>query len=128
MANLSVRLFGPGVLTLDGEPIRPHSAKTLALLAFLAVESAHPHTRAKLAALLWGGYAEAAGKQSLRQALYSLKTFARKSLHDCLHAEHELVRFAPGAGADIDVHRFLTCVHGSDREQWVEAAALYRAP
>jgi DNA-binding SARP family transcriptional activator/Tfp pilus assembly protein PilF len=128
MATLSVRLFGPGILTLNGKSIWPHSTKAVALLAFLAAESDRPHTRSKLAGLLWGRASDASSRQSLRQALYSLKTFADGVLDDCLETGHELVRFTPRAAVEVDVHRFLACVGAAESERWREAAALYRAP
>lgn len=128
MPNLSVRLLGPGVLTFDGEVIRAHSGKALALLAFLAVETDRPHARPKLAALLWGNSSDAAGKQSLRQALYSLRTLAGGALQHRLHTEHELVWLEAGANVEIDVQRFMISVQGSRSELWREAAALYRGP
>jgi DNA-binding SARP family transcriptional activator len=73
MNVLSVTLLGPGELALDGSVLRVHSAKTLALLAFLALEADRPHTRARLAALVWSDAPEPAARQSLRQALYSLR-------------------------------------------------------
>lgn len=100
MANLSLTLFGPGVLSLDDQIIRLHSAKTLALLAFLAIESDRPHHRARLAELLWGHCSDASARQSLRQALYSLKTVAGGRLHSCLDTNHELVRFASDPGRE----------------------------
>jgi DNA-binding SARP family transcriptional activator len=53
--------------------VRLHSAKTLALLAFLTLEPDTSHSREKLAALLWGDSPESRARQSLRQALYSLR-------------------------------------------------------
>jgi DNA-binding SARP family transcriptional activator len=128
MANLSVRLLGPAVFALDGKTIRPHSTKAMALIAYLAIENDRPHAREKLAGLLWGDASAASSRQSLRQALYSLKTFADGMLNDCLETDHELVRFTPRAAVEVDVHRFLACVDDADSRRWREAAALYRAP
>ena len=73
MERLTLRLLGPGVLAIDGRSLRPHSAKALALLAFLVVESDRPHGRDGLTELLWGPWSAASSKHSLRQALHSLK-------------------------------------------------------
>lgn len=128
MAHLSLHLLGPGVLALDGQALRPHSAKTLALLAFLVLESDRPHPRERLAALLWERLPEASARQGLRQALYSLKQLAGGRLQASLDASHDWVRFTPGAGIEVDVHRFLDGVRAADIDQWRAAAALYRAP
>jgi len=71
--RLEVRLLGSPSLASDGSPVRLHSAKTLALLTYLSVESGRVHSREKLAGLLWGESSEARARQSLRQALYSLR-------------------------------------------------------
>jgi DNA-binding SARP family transcriptional activator len=128
MTMLSVTLFGPGELALDGAILRVHSAKTLALLAFLAIESDRPHTRARLAALVWSEAPEPAARQSLRQALYSLRRVGAGRLGTLAGLAAEQVRLAPHPDLRIDVVRFLACVQGTDVDAWSEAAALYRAP
>jgi len=129
MTAMTVSLLGPGVLAADGVVVRTHSAKTLALLCFLVLESDRPHSRARLAELLWEGLPETSSRQSLRQALYSLRTIAGGSLNACLRIEPDWVEFASQVqGAPIiDVHRFLAGVHSADEAQWRIAAALYRA-
>lgn len=128
MPSLEIHLFGPGVLTVNGQPIRPHSLKAMALLAFLAVESERAHSRAKLAALLWGEATEPAARQSLRQALYSLRTLGVGSLHDSLNVDPDNARFRPRPEVFVDVARFVTCVSSADVGAWRKAATLYRAP
>jgi DNA-binding SARP family transcriptional activator len=128
MNVLSVTLLGPGELALDGSVLRVHSAKTLALLAFLALEADRPHTRARLAALVWSDAPEPAARQSLRQALYSLRRVGAGRLATLPGLEAEQVQLAPHPEVRIDVQRFLDCVNGTDPDAWLEAAALYRAP
>ena len=131
MSPLTLRLFGPGTLTVGGTVVRTHSARVLALLAYLVVESDRPHARSWLAELLWDGATEASGRQGLRQALYSLRTLGEGRLGDCLRVEPDGVRFdrpPAGAGIDIDVTCFLAAVGSTDETLWREAATLYRAP
>lgn len=128
MSVLQLHLLGPGELSLEGRPVRLHSERTLALLAFLALESDRPHTRARLAALLWGDLGEGAARQNLRQALYSLRGVAEGRLGAALQADHDLVRLVPEAPLQVDVLRFLDAVGGTDEAQWTVAALLYRAP
>lgn len=128
MVVLQLRLLGPGELSLDGRPVRLHSERTLALLAFLALESDRPHTRARLAALLWGDLGEGAARQSLRQALYSLRGVGQGQLGAALRGDHQLVRLLPDAQLRIDVHDFLEAVGHAEEAQWSAAAMLYRAP
>jgi tetratricopeptide (TPR) repeat protein len=129
--KLTLRLFGPGVLMADGVVVRTHSARTLALLAFLVLEPGRPHARTRLIEMLWEGLPEASGRQSLRQALYSLKTVADGRLASCLQIEPEWVQFiapAKDSPVDIDVHHFLVTVCGTDERQWSEASTLPVAP
>ena len=73
MATLALRLCGDVVLTSDNAAVDPPlGSKTLALLAFLALESGR-HTRHEVTALLWGEYPEEKAKASLRQALTHLE-------------------------------------------------------
>ncbi|MEO6407410.1 MAG: tetratricopeptide repeat protein [Burkholderiaceae bacterium] len=131
MAHLTLQLFGPGVLKLAGAVVHTHSAKTLALLAFLVLEPRRPHLRAHLVELLWHDVPETAGRQSLRQALYSLRTVAGGRLNDCLRVDKRCVQFeapAEDAPIDIDVPRFLAAVRSTDENDWREATTLQQAP
>lgn len=74
MGRLVLRLFGTFQVGCDGEPLEGfHSSKVRALLAYLAVESGHPHRRQTLATLLWGEYADTSAQTSLRSALSNLR-------------------------------------------------------
>ena len=74
MPELSLRLCGR--VSIAGAGVRPEvasvGAKSLALLAYLSLEPG-PHSRDKLATLLWGDYPDAKAKMSLRQALVHLR-------------------------------------------------------
>lgn len=131
MPRLSLRLLGPGQLAADGGVVRAHSVRTFALLTFLVLEADRPHSRTGLADLLWGGLPEASRRQSLRQALYSLRTIAGGALSSCIHVDLECVQFnsqVEDVPIDIDVCRFLAAVRSPDEKQWREAAAVYNAP
>lgn len=74
MAHLSLRLLGPFQATLDGEPVDGfRSDKVRALLAYLAVESQRPWSRASLADLLWADFPEENARSNLRNALSNLR-------------------------------------------------------
>ena len=131
MTQLTLRLFGPGVLTADGAVVRTHSARTFALLAFLVLESGRPCPRATLVELLWDDLPEASGRQSLRQALYSLRTVAGGRLSGCLQVDPKWVQFdapAQGSDIDIDVLRFLAAVRSTNESDWRAASTLQKAP
>src|SRR3954470_4465511 len=69
--TLTLRLCGDAALTSrpSGAPVEPPlGAKTLALLAYLAIEPG-AHRREQVTALLWGDSPEERARGSLRQAL-----------------------------------------------------------
>ncbi|HKP16186.1 MAG TPA: AAA family ATPase, partial [Gemmatimonadaceae bacterium] len=117
-----LRLCGDVALcTPDGTPVAPPlGAKTLGLLAYLALEPG-PHRREELTALLWGDSPEEKARASLRQAL----THLRDALGDGIRIDRATVELAAPFGCDameflriastdgaaalaIDVPRFLT--------------------
>lgn len=72
-------LFGGFNASLDGEPITAFGAdKTCALLAYLAVESARPHRRSELAALLWPDSPAREAAHNLSQTLLRLRRALRE--------------------------------------------------
>src|SRR5215470_127471 len=75
MPNIRLTLCQePPIRVESGEPIDAAlPAKSLALLAFLAVEEG-PHSREELMALLWGESPEGKASGSLRQALSTLRS------------------------------------------------------
>lgn len=77
-------LTGPG-----GGPVGGLRRKDLALLAYLCVEGQRPHSRARLAALLWGESPESKARHSLTQALGRI---LRAAGTGTLVVERDLVR------------------------------------
>jgi DNA-binding SARP family transcriptional activator len=74
MPSLSIHLLGRFEVLLDGAPVGGFAYNKLrALLAYLAVESARPQTRAHLAALLWPDVPERLARQNLSQGLRMLR-------------------------------------------------------
>jgi len=57
-----------------GEPVDLTTKKAQALLAYLAVERARPHTRDHLATLLWADTGEDRARHNLRQALSKIRS------------------------------------------------------
>lgn len=71
---LHLRFLGTFHVTFaDGRALAIETAKSKALLAYLATENDRPHLREQLAALLWPESDQKSAMQSLRQALYSLR-------------------------------------------------------
>lgn len=74
MARLTLSLLGTFEAALAGEPVATFEYdKVRALLAFLAVEADRSHRREALAGLLWPERPERQARQSLSQALFSLR-------------------------------------------------------
>lgn len=79
MARLAISLLGPFYVTLHGKPAGNFEYdKVRALLAYLCVHSHRPHRREMLAGLLWPNQSDRAARNSLRQALATL----RKAIQD----------------------------------------------
>jgi hypothetical protein len=67
--------------------VRTHSARTFALLAYLALEAGGRIRAPRWSTLLWPDLPEASGRQNLRQALYSLKSRGGWALNGCLQVD-----------------------------------------
>jgi len=124
MPSLSLTLCGGVKVAGNGVAADAIGAKSLALLAYVALEPG-AHTRDELTALLWGEYPEEKAKASLRQAL----THLREQVPGALRVERttvsvvdsevecdvtsflRLARESPRAAADIPVTRFLEGLH-----------------
>ena len=76
--GLKIHLLGPPTLIKEGHVIRPHSAKVVALLAYLVLEADTYHSREKLATLLWGESPDTRARASLRQVYWLLGTSVQK--------------------------------------------------
>jgi len=70
---LVIKLLGSVQVLHADAPLKFATDHTRALLAYLVVESEIPHSRSKLAALLWPDEREAVARHNLRQALSFLK-------------------------------------------------------
>lgn len=97
-------LGGCDVAGRDG-PIRLESAKTTALLAYLAIQGT-PQTRQKLMGLLWADLPEVNAARNLRHALWNLKKSLAPSGTTCIRTTHQAVAFEPAAGIWLDVSEF----------------------
>ncbi len=134
MAHLSVRLFGPFQVTLDGETAGFESDKVRALLAYLAVESDSPHRREKLAGLLWPDWPEQSARNNLRHTLAVLrKTIGdREANPPFLLVTRQTVQFNAASDAWVDVAAFGTWLQPAEPsgqpslEHLAEAARLYQ--
>ena len=118
MPRLTLALLGSFSVTLDGQPVTAfESDKARALLAYLAVESDRPHTREKLAGLLWPDSTEAAAHARLSHALANLRAILAD--HDpqapVLLVTRQVIQFNREADALVDVLAFrqaVSATHG----------------
>ena len=122
MATLQVRLLGELEADFDGNAVTlPTSRRACALLAWLALRPG-PHSRSRLAALLWPDVLDASARASLRSALWALRAAFGPTASEYLHAGRDHVELG-GGGLAVDVRelgRLLAA--GCPRE----AVALHR--
>ena len=73
MSRLTLTLLGTPQIVCDGTALSFAYRKVAALLIYLAVETRQGHTRAALAGLLWSDTPDQVARQSLSQALTTLR-------------------------------------------------------
>lgn len=128
MSQLSICLFGPPILTLDGRQVVLDRWKAVALLAYLAVED-RPHRRDGLATLLWPELSQAKARNGLRRSLHALK---QALVDQWLDASREMVELRRKPNLTVDVWRFRALLKsqagtaGPAAPALREAVALYR--
>src|SRR5436190_19023010 len=106
----------------DPVPLRLSTRKAGALLAYLAMRPEQTASREELATLLWGSCSDQQARQSLRQALASL----RKDLRGpgCLTADTELVRLQSGLWS-VDAHELEQLSKSTDPQELERAARRF---
>jgi predicted ATPase/DNA-binding SARP family transcriptional activator len=105
MALLTIDLLGPPRVSLAGRPLDLRVRKELALLAYLAVEQGHPHSRETLVALLWPDAPEEAARNNLRVVLAGLRRLLGETSDALLRADRQSARLLP-AGSTLDTTTF----------------------
>ena len=99
---LEVRLLGELGVEFDGTALTlPTSRRACALLAWLALRPG-PHSRSRLAALLWPDVLDASARASLRSALWALRAALGPAAGGYLHTGRDHVELA-GDGLLVDV-------------------------
>jgi DNA-binding SARP family transcriptional activator/predicted ATPase len=104
--TLELRLLGPPALRLAGAEISPPTRKSLALLAYLALEGSQP--RGKLADLLWSDLDEDAARKNLRKELFRLRS---SPLEPFIHTPEDRIELI---GFDVDALRFANSTEAND--------------
>jgi DNA-binding SARP family transcriptional activator len=109
MTRLSLSLLGPFRAVLDGEPVTAfESNKVRALLAYLAAEADRPHSREKLAGLLWPERSDRDASANLRYALSNLRAAIgdRQASPPFLLVSRQTIQFNRASDAWVDVAAF----------------------
>ncbi len=130
MVDITVQLLGTfAVQTADGSPVRFRSDKVRALLAYLATEAAQPHTRARLAALLWPEQTDDLALRNLSQTLVQL----RSALGDDAATEPPLllisrqtIQWNRANGVRLDLADVARLARSGDTTEREQAVSQYR--
>lgn len=128
MTRLSISLLGHLQVSLDGEPVTGfESSKVRGLLAFLATEANRPHSRSKIAGLLWPDFPERSALSNVRYALSNLrKTIGdRDAQPPFLLITSNTLQFNRDSNYDLDVHAFAENVETNSIERLKHAVSLY---
>ncbi len=134
MDKLNIRLLGPIELKRGANStLGFESNKVRALFAYLAVESARPHQRRRLAALLWPEMAESTALANLRYALSNLRKVIgdRSAQPPCLLTTPQTIQFNTHCNNLVDVilfEQYCNLAHENplDLISLHKAGALYR--
>lgn len=114
MAHLSLSFLGRFSVLLDAEPVTAFgSEKVRALLAYLAVESAHAHRRTALTAMFWPDSTDKKAAHSLSQTLLRLRQALREKDYpdSFLVVTPQDVQFKYWGDCQLDVVRFRELFH-----------------
>jgi LuxR family transcriptional regulator, maltose regulon positive regulatory protein len=136
MPSAAFHWLGPPKIEIEGRPVSLETRKTTALLAILSVDQ-KPHSRERIAALLWPDFGYHRAPANLRRVLSSLQASLGK---DWVQADRETISLRGGQSILIDFDTVLHLVRavrahhpeqdlglcGSCIEMLEEAAGLYR--
>jgi DNA-binding SARP family transcriptional activator len=122
---LTLELLGHFRLSDDTRSVGRLAKKSQALLAYLTCHSSEAIPRERLATLLWGYSDPDHARQSLRQALVTIRT-ALGTAHDVLTIDAATVRLVASGELTVDVKEFEALVQLADSAALARASALYR--
>jgi len=109
----------------SGDLLNLSTRKSEALLAYLALAPGIRHSRDRLVNLLWSDRGEDQARNSLRQALSSLRKSLDQISPDLLDIERTTIRLN-AENIDVDVLEFKLLVEETDLESLNKAANLYQ--
>ena len=103
MTQIEFLFFGPPCFCVNGLAVKISRRKAVALAAYLAV-TGKPHSREKLATMLWPETDPVRSRASLRKALSIITKVLGNSW---LNIDRETIGFVPHENLRVDVNRFL---------------------
>src|SRR5215212_579647 len=106
MAGVTLALLGPPQITRADGTALVRARKELALLAYLAVERLHEHSRDTLLDMFWPNSPEEAARNSLRVALANLRAALGEAAEPFLVSTRHSVQFSPRSDYMLDVAAF----------------------
>jgi TolB-like protein/DNA-binding SARP family transcriptional activator/cytochrome c-type biogenesis protein CcmH/NrfG len=107
--------------------VRVSTQKGFALLAYLAMNAGRPVSRGVLADLLWGDRTEAQARQSLRQAILTLRRDLGAAGSASLNVEDQSASLAIEPD-DVDALQFAACAVSADPAQRQRCLQIPWAP
>jgi TolB-like protein/DNA-binding SARP family transcriptional activator/cytochrome c-type biogenesis protein CcmH/NrfG len=111
----------------SGTAVRVSTQKGFALVAYLAMNAGRPVSRGVLADLLWGDRAEAQARQSLRQAILTLRRDLGAAGSASLNADDQSLSLTVVA-EDVDALQFAACAASADPAQRQRCLQIPWAP
>jgi len=126
MTRLGLTLLGDFQARLGPRPpLRLRARKTQALLAYLAVPPGQPHSRDKLAVLLWGDGSQSGARSRLRETLFALRQTLAPADPPCLALTGETIALN-AESVDVDAVAFERLARAGDAGSLAQAVELYR--
>ncbi len=126
MPDLSLNLFGGFTIQRPlASPVDIRSAKSKALLAYLASQPGQSHSRDKLAALFWENSDRPQARKSLRQALAVLRSAVSDNGAPIIVSDGDRL-LLDSKGVVIDVAEFEHLIALGTPAALEEAVAIYR--
>lgn len=124
MAQLTLSLLGGFQARLGSKPVVLPTKKAQGLLTYLAVRPGQPHSRDKLAGLLWAETGEDQARHSLRQTLLSLRKVLATT-PPILLIEGDTISVDPGT-IKVDVVEFEKMLSRGTTDALEQATETYR--
>ncbi|HEX6092277.1 MAG TPA: BTAD domain-containing putative transcriptional regulator, partial [Dongiaceae bacterium] len=125
MEPLQIGLLGAFQLHVGGQPIDLPGRRERALLAYLAMPPGQPHSRDRLAGMLWSERGDKQARDSLKQAVLKLRKALDGMQPSPLPSDREFVTLDP-ATVSVDAAEFERLIGEGTPEALVRANALYR--